>query len=54
LGDRVAPHALNEGRLLVAVPRPSTGRVDAAVRFEIRAAGAVVQRLATSFLGPQP
>jgi cytochrome c oxidase accessory protein FixG len=53
LSGHVGPHALNEGRLLVAVPT-SDVTLGAPMRFDVVVAGAVVQHIATSFVGPTP
>jgi cytochrome c oxidase accessory protein FixG len=53
LPGHVGPHALNEGRLLVAVPT-SEVTPGAPMRFDVVVAGAVVQHIATSFVGPTP
>ena len=53
LPGHVDPHALNEGRLLVAVPT-SDVTPGAPMRFDVVVAGAVVQHIATSFVGPTP
>jgi cytochrome c oxidase accessory protein FixG len=54
LADRVGPHALNEGRLLVAVPPSAIDAGHQTVRVDVRVSGRTVQQLATSFIGPQP
>jgi cytochrome c oxidase accessory protein FixG len=53
LDFEVGPHALLEGRMLVAVPRAALGtRQSVPVRLEVRAAGEVIQDLSSAFIGP--
>jgi cytochrome c oxidase accessory protein FixG len=55
LDVEVGPHALLEGRLLVAVPRAELGtRQSVPVRLEVRAGGDVIQELSSAFVAPPP
>jgi hypothetical protein len=49
----VGPHALLEGRMLVAVPGAAlAGRQSVPVRLEVRAGDEVIQELRSAFNGP--
>jgi cytochrome c oxidase accessory protein FixG len=53
LGFEVGPHALLEGRMLVAVPQAELGsRQSVPVRLEVRAGGEVIQELSSAFVAP--
>jgi hypothetical protein len=55
LDFEVGPHALLEGRMLVAVPGTELGtRQSVPVRFEVRAGGTVIQELSSAFVAPPP
>jgi cytochrome c oxidase accessory protein FixG len=49
---RVAPHALQEGRLIVSVPRRSAPGPATPIRFEVRADGGPPQSIESSLVGP--
>jgi cytochrome c oxidase accessory protein FixG len=49
---RVAPYALQEGRLLVSVPEHSLSGPVTPLRFEVRADGGPVQSIESSLVGP--
>src|SRR5690606_7530555 len=53
LDFEVGPHALLEGRMLVAVPQTELGgRQSVPVRLEVRAGGELIQALTSAFVAP--
>jgi cytochrome c oxidase accessory protein FixG len=52
LGASVGPHALVEGRLLLAVPRALAIGPGRTIRLVVRSRGETVQEMSTSFVGP--
>lgn len=53
LDFEIGPHALLEGRMLVAVPQSELGsRQSVPVRLEVRAGGEVIQNLSSAFVAP--
>ena len=53
LTAEIGPHALLEGRVLVALPLASLeGHQSVPVRFEVRTGGTVIQTLSSAFVGP--
>ena len=52
VAPRVGAHDLVEGRLLVTLPRAALSEAGAQLAFEVRMDGRVVQRFASSFVGP--
>lgn len=55
LDFEVGPHALLEGRMLVAVPQTELrARQSVPVRLEVRVGGAVIQHVTSAFVAPPP
>ena len=52
LASEVQPHALLEGRLLLAVPPSLLTATATPVRFDLRVDGGAVQHIDSSFIGP--
>jgi cytochrome c oxidase accessory protein FixG len=50
--SNVAPYALLESRLALAVPASETAGAATPVRFEVRTGGRTLQRIESSFVGP--
>lgn len=50
--ERVAPHALQEGRVIVSVPRERAHGPVTPIRFEVRADGGPPQSIESSLVGP--